>query len=60
MNLSKNSIKYIFKKAGAEKVSDKAQIKMKKIIEEYADEIAKKAVKNSRYMGRKIIKEEDI
>lgn len=56
MNLSKN----LFKKAGAKKVSDKAQIKLKKIIEKDINKILKRAVKNAEYKGRKIIKEEDI
>lgn len=52
--------KRIFKKTGAKRISENAQIKAGKLIEEYSFKIAKQAIKNAEYFGRKTIREEDI
>ncbi len=57
---SDNSIKKILKKAGALRISKGAVKKLKILAEKYALIIAKKAVKNAEYSGRKSIKAEDI
>jgi len=55
-----SSFKKILKKAGALRISKPAIKKLKALTEEYALIIARKAVKNAEYSGRKSIKAEDI
>lgn len=50
----------IMKEAGADRVSDKAKIELKKILEEKAEKIAKDAVAYSSHAGRRTIKASDI
>jgi len=50
----------IIKNAGAERVSDKAKVALKNVLEEKAEEIALKAIKLSSHAGRKTIKSDDI
>ena len=50
----------ILKKCGAERVSDKAKIALKEVIEEIADEIAVDAIKLTQHAGRKTVKARDI
>ena len=50
----------IMKKAGAERVSDKAKIALKVVLEEIAEDIASNAVKLAMHAGRKTIKAGDI
>ena len=50
----------ILKRAGAERVSDKAATAMAEVMMEKAFEMAKDAVKLSKHAGRKTIKKEDI
>lgn len=57
---SDNSIKKIIKKEGALRISKNAVQKLKAIAEDYASIIAKKAVKNAEYSGRKSVKSKDI
>ncbi|HLD38010.1 MAG TPA: histone [Candidatus Nanoarchaeia archaeon] len=57
---SDSSIKKILKKAGAQRLSQKAVKKLKAITEDYSLIIARKAVKNAEYSGRKSVKIEDI
>ena len=57
---SDNSIKKILKKAGAQRLSQKAIKKLKAIIENYSLAIARKSVKNAENSGRKSVKIEDI
>jgi histone H3/H4 len=58
--LSDNSIKKILKNAGALRVGKDAIKKLKKLTENYSLIIARKAVKNAEYSGRKSIKTVDI
>ena len=57
---SDSSIKRILKKAGASRLSEEAIKKLKNLWENYGLLIARKAVKNAEYSGRKSVKKEDI
>jgi histone H3/H4 len=57
---SDSSIKKILKKAGARRISKNAVKKLKQLVEKQALVIARKAVKNAEYSGRKAVKEEDV
>ncbi len=50
----------ILKLAGAERVSDKAKVALKDVIEDKAEEIAASAVKLASHAGRKTVKAGDI
>jgi len=50
----------ILKNNGAERVSDKAKIALKNVVENIAEEIATNAVKLAAHAGRKTIKAGDI
>jgi len=50
----------ILKKAGAERVSDKAKEALKIVIEDIAEEIGTQAVKLAHHAGRKTVKAGDI
>ncbi len=50
----------ILKKCGAIRVSDKAKLAMKNIIEDKAVEISEQAIKYAMHAGRKTVKAEDI
>ena len=50
----------IMKNAGAERVSDKAKVALKSVLEEKAEEIAANAVKLAMHAGRKTVKAGDI
>lgn len=50
----------ILKNANADRVSDKAKVALKDVLEDIAEEIAVNAVKLALHAGRKTIKEEDI
>jgi DNA-binding protein len=50
----------LLKKNGAERVSEEAKIVLRELLEDYASEISKKAIKYSMHAGRKTIKGEDI
>ena len=58
--ISKNLMKKILKKAGAERTSKKAQIKLAKLIEDYALKVSRLAVSKAGYFGRKTVKAEDL
>ncbi|MBI2124376.1 NFYB/HAP3 family transcription factor subunit [Candidatus Pacearchaeota archaeon] len=57
---SDNSIRKMLKKAGALRISENAVKKMEVVLIEYSRIIARKAVKNAEYSGRKAVKKEDI
>ncbi len=50
----------LLKQGGAERVSDKAKIALKDVIEDIANEIAVKSIKLAVHAGRKTVKAEDI
>ena len=50
----------ILKKAGAERVSDKAKAALKDAVEDIAEEIASSAVRLAVHAGRKTVKAGDI
>jgi len=50
----------ILKNVGAERVADKAKVALKEVVEERAEEIAKRAWDIARHTGRKTIKAGDI
>jgi len=50
----------ILKQCGADRVSDKAKIALKNVVEDLADEIAVKAIKLANHAGRKTVKARDV
>ncbi len=50
----------IMKNCGAERVSDKAKVALKNVVEDLAEEIASQAVKFAHHAGRKTVKAGDI
>jgi len=50
----------ILKKAGAPRVSLEAMEELKEVLEEYAEQVAKKALSYSQHAGRRTIKATDI
>lgn len=50
----------LMRKAGANRVSEAANKKMVDALEDYTEEVARKAVDIARHSGRKTVKAEDI
>ena len=50
----------ILKKSGAQRVTDKSAIELRRVIEEIAEAIAKNAVDMSSHAGRITVKAEDV
>ena len=50
----------ILKQAGAERVSDKAKVALKDVVEDIAEKLAVNAVRLASHAGRKTVKEGDI
>ena len=50
----------ILKQCGADRVSDKAKVALKNVVEEIADEISQKAIKLANHAGRKTVKARDV
>lgn len=50
----------ILKQSGAERVSDKAKVAMKNVIEDIADDIAQRAIQFAKHAGRTTVKDRDI
>ncbi|MCK5063427.1 MAG: NFYB/HAP3 family transcription factor subunit [Candidatus Aenigmarchaeota archaeon] len=58
--LSLASVEKIFRDANAKRVSVEASKELRKVIEDFADDIGKEAVKAAEHTGRKTVKEADI
>ena len=58
--LPKAPVKRIIESAGAARVSDEATVALAEVLEDYAVEIAERAIKLAKHAGRKTIKAEDI
>jgi len=50
----------IMKQCGADRVSDKAKVALKAVVEDAAEEIAVKAIQLASHAGRKTVKSRDI
>mgnify|MGYP001596139064 FL=1 len=50
----------LLKQGGADRVSDKAKVALKNVLEDIANEIASKSIKLAVHAGRKTVKAEDI
>lgn len=50
----------ILKKAGAERVSDKAKAALKDVLEDLAEDIASQSIKLAMHAGRKTVKSGDV
>jgi len=50
----------ILKHSGAERVSDKAKVALKNVVEDIADDIANKAIQLAKHAGRTTVKDRDI
>lgn len=60
MAIPKAPVKRIIQEAGAERVSADAVDALAEYLEDYAEEVSKKAVVYAKYANRKTVKEEDI
>ena len=65
INMSKRllplaAMEKIMKSVGANRVSDKAKVALKNVVEDIAEEIAQDAVKFAMHAGRKTVKAGDI
>lgn len=58
--MSLSAMEKILKKIGAERVSDEAKIALREVLEEYAEQVGERSLKNSRHAGRKTIRAADI
>lgn len=58
--LSLKAIERIFQEAGAKRISKKAKVALKKILEEKGRDMAKYALRSARHSGRKQIQEIDV
>ena len=50
----------VLKQCGADRVSDKAKIALKNVVEEMAEKIAVKAIQLAEHAGRKTVKGRDV
>ena len=60
MAIPKAPVKRIIQEAGAERVSADAVDALVEYLEDYAEEVSKKAITYAKYAKRKTVKEEDI
>ena len=58
--ITKTSMKRVFKANGAPRVSKGAAIEMARVVDEYANTLAKEVINVMKYTNRKTIVEEDI
>lgn len=54
------ALEKMMKKSGAKRVSDGAKAELKLVLEEFADEITRKAIRLAEHAGRKTVKAKDI
>ena len=60
MEIPKAPVKRIIQEAGAERVSADAVDALDEYLEDYAEEVSKKAIEYAKYAKRKTVKAEDI
>ncbi len=60
MAIPKAPVKRIIQEAGAERVSSDAVDALAEFLEDYAEEVSKKAIAYAKYANRKTVKAEDI
>ncbi len=60
MPISKLTARKILKDAGAERVSDSAELELSEVVNKFAYAVAKKAVKLAGHARRKTVKKADI
>ena len=60
MTFTKQASKKILKEAGAKRVSDLAALELKEIVNKFAYDLAKKAVKLASHAKRETVKREDV
>ena len=54
------ALEKVLKQCGADRVSDKAKIALKNVVEEMAEKIAVKAIQLAEHAGRKTVKGRDV
>ena len=58
--LTLSAMSKLIKEAGAQRVSNSAKVKLRKILEDKALEISSEAIKFARYKGRLTVQDKDI
>lgn len=58
--ISLAAMERLLKRAGAQRVSEKAKEELKEALESYAREVGENAIKYAKHAGRKTVKDEDI
>ena len=58
--ISLSAMEKILKRVGAERVSEEAKLALRDVIEENAEQIGSRSIKNALHAGRKTIRASDI